>query len=77
MRYLARLVTPPDGLLLDPFMGSGSTGKGALLEGFRFVGIDLDPAHVAIAEARCQFAVDYVDAEAAAAEAPGAQLALF
>ena len=77
MRYLARLVTPPDGLLLDPFMGSGSTGKGALLEGFRFVGIDLDPAHVAIAEARCQFAVDTVDAEAAAAEAPGAQLALF
>ena len=77
MRYLARLVTPPDGLLLDPFMGSGSTGKGALLEGFRFVGIDLDPAHVAIAQARCQFAVDTVDAEAAAAEAPGAQLTLF
>jgi len=77
MRYLARLVTPPDGLVLDPFMGSGSTGKGALMEGFRFVGIDLDPAHVAIAEARCQFAVDTVDAEAAAAEAPGAQLALF
>lgn len=77
MRYLCRLVTPPDGLVLDPFCGSGSTGKGALLEGFRFVGIDLDPAHVAIAEARCQFAVDTVDAEAAAAEAPGAQLALF
>ena len=77
MRYLARLVTPPAGLVLDPFMGSGSTGKGALLEGFRFVGIDLDPAHVAIAQARCQFAVDTVDAEAAAAEAPGAQLALF
>ena len=77
MRYLCRLVTPPAGLVLDPFMGSGSTGKGALLEGFRFVGIDLDPAHVAIAEARCQFAVDTVDAEAAAAEAPGAQLALF
>lgn len=77
MRYLCRLVTPPDGLVLDPFCGSGSTGKGALLEGFRFVGIDLDPAHVAIAEARCQFAVDTVDAEAAAAEAPGAQLTLF
>lgn len=77
MRYLCRLVTTPDGLVLDPFCGSGSTGKGALLEGFRFVGIDLDPAHVAIAEARCQFAVDTVDAEAAAAEAPGAQLTLF
>ena len=68
---------PPYGLVLDPFCGSGSTGKGAVLEGFRFVGIDLDPAHVAIAEARCQFAADTVDAEAAAAEAPGAQLALF
>jgi DNA modification methylase len=77
MRYLCRLVTPPDGLVLDPFVGSGSTGKGALLEGFRFVGIDLDPEHIAIATARCQFAVDTVDAEVAAAEAPGAQLTLF
>ena len=77
MRYLCRLVTQPNGLVLDPFCGSGSTGKGALLEGFRFVGIDLDPAHVAIAEARCQFAVDTVEEQAAAAEAPGAQLSLF
>jgi DNA modification methylase len=52
MRYLVRLVTPPDGLILDPFMGSGSTGKAAYLEGFRFTGIDLDPEHVAIARAR-------------------------
>ena len=65
MRYLCRLVTPTDGLVLDPFMGSGSTGKGALLEGFRFVGIDLDPAHVAIAKARCQFAVETVESECA------------
>jgi site-specific DNA-methyltransferase (adenine-specific) len=77
MRYLCRLVTPPAGLVLDPFCGSGSTGKAALLEGLRFVGVDLDPAHVAIAEARCQFAVDTVAEQAAAAEAPGAQLALF
>jgi hypothetical protein len=77
MRYLCRLVTPPAGLVLDPFCGSGSTGKAALLEGLRFVGVDLDPAHVAIAEARCQFAVDTVEELAAAAEAPGAQLALF
>lgn len=40
MRYLCRLVTPPNGVVLDPFMGSGSTGKAALLEGFRFVGIE-------------------------------------
>jgi DNA modification methylase len=56
MRYLCRLVTPPAGLVLDPFMGSGSTGKAAVLEGFAFVGIDLDPAHVAIAQARIEFA---------------------
>ena len=52
MRYLCRLVTPAGGLVLDPFMGSGSTGKAAVLEGFKFVGIDEDPAYAAIAEAR-------------------------
>ena len=40
MRYLVRLVTPPGGVVLDPFMGSGSTGKAAALEGFSFVGIE-------------------------------------
>lgn len=40
MRYLARLVTPPDGTILDPFMGSGTTGEAALLEGFKFIGIE-------------------------------------
>jgi site-specific DNA-methyltransferase (adenine-specific) len=52
MRYLCRLITPPDGLILDPFMGSGSTGKAAILEGFRFVGIDKEPEYVEIAKAR-------------------------
>jgi site-specific DNA-methyltransferase (adenine-specific) len=52
MRYLCRLVTQPNGTVLDPFMGSGSTGKAALLEGFRFVGIDSDPAYVEIAQGR-------------------------
>lgn len=52
MRYLCRLVTPPGGTVLDPFMGSGSTGKAAVLEGFNFVGIDLDPAYVEIAKKR-------------------------
>ena len=42
MRYLCRLVTPPNGTVLDPWTGSGSTGKAAILEGFHFVGIDLD-----------------------------------
>ena len=45
MRYLCRLVTPPGGTVLDPFMGSGSTGKAALREGFSFVGIDNDEEH--------------------------------
>ena len=52
MRWLVKLITPPGGLVLDPFMGSGSTGKAALLDGFDFIGVDLDPKHVAIAEAR-------------------------
>lgn len=56
MRYLVRLVTPPGGIVLDPFMGSGSTGKAAMLEGFRFVGIDMTPEYVEIAQARIQHA---------------------
>jgi site-specific DNA-methyltransferase (adenine-specific) len=52
MRYLCRLVTPPNGIVLDPFMGSGSTGKGAVLEGFSFIGIELDPEYFKIAEKR-------------------------
>ena len=52
MRYLCRLVTPPGGTVLDPFTGSGSTGKAALLEGFRFVGIEREAEYVEIAKAR-------------------------
>jgi site-specific DNA-methyltransferase (adenine-specific) len=52
MRYLVRLVTPPGGVVLDPFMGSGSTGKACMLEGFDFIGIELTPEYLPIAEAR-------------------------
>jgi DNA modification methylase len=52
MRYLVRLVTPRNGVVLDWCMGSGTTGVAAVAEGFRFVGIDLDPAHVEIARER-------------------------
>ena len=52
MRYLCRLVTPPGGVVLDPFMGSGSTGKAAMLEGFEFIGIEREAAYHAIAESR-------------------------
>lgn len=52
MRYLCRLVTPPKGIVLDPFMGSGSTGKGAILEGFDFIGIEREEEYCKIAERR-------------------------
>jgi DNA modification methylase len=52
MRYLCRLVTPPGGIVLDPFTGSGSTGKGAVLEGFQFIGIEREAEYVEIARAR-------------------------
>jgi len=54
MRYLCRLVTPKGGVILDPFMGSGSTGKGALLEGFRFIGIEMEREYFDIACARLE-----------------------
>lgn len=52
MRYLCRLITPPGGIVLDPFMGSGSTGKAAALEGFQFIGIERDAEYCEIAKAR-------------------------
>ena len=52
MRYLCRLVTPPGGVVLDPFMGSGSTGVAAQSEGFRFIGIERDPAYFEVARER-------------------------
>ena len=56
MRYLVRLVTPPGGTVLDPFLGSGSTGKACALEGFSFIGIDISDEYVAIAKARIEHA---------------------
>ena len=52
MRWLVRLVTPAGGVVLDPFTGSGSTGKAAMLEGFRFIGCELNPDYIKLAEAR-------------------------
>ncbi len=52
MRWLVRLVTPPSGLVLDPFTGSGTTGIACALEGFDFLGMEQDEAYAAIAEAR-------------------------
>ena len=76
MAYLCRLVTPPGGVVLDPFMGSGSTGKACMREGFHFVGCELEPEYLAIAAAR----IGYEHGLAEAANAPPApmpQLDLF
>jgi len=54
MAYICRLVTPPGGVVLDPFMGSGSTGVGALREGFGFIGIELDAGYLEIARNRLE-----------------------
>lgn len=52
MRYLVRLVTPPGGLVLDQFMGTGSTGIAAVEQDFRFLGFDMKAEHVEMARAR-------------------------
>jgi DNA modification methylase len=58
MLYLIRLVTPKGGTTLDPFMGSGSTGKAAVRGGFDFVGIEREKEYMEIAEARIQYEID-------------------
>lgn len=52
MRWLVRLVTPPGGVVLDPFTGSGTTGVAALLEGFKFIGCEREDEYFALAKAR-------------------------
>jgi site-specific DNA-methyltransferase (adenine-specific) len=52
MSWLIRMVTPPGGIVLDPFLGSGSTAVAAVGCGFDWIGIELDPEYVAIAEQR-------------------------
>lgn len=67
MRWLVRLITPADELLLDPFCGSGSTGCAAVLERRRFLGIELDPGYAEIARARIAHWEDPSPAERGAA----------
>ena len=50
MKYLVRLITPPNGIVLDPFMGSGTTGKATAIENFRFIGIEIDKQYFDIAK---------------------------
>lgn len=56
MQYVTKLITPSNGKVLDPFMGSGSTGKACMLEGFNFTGIELSSEYLTIAEARIKYA---------------------
>jgi len=63
MRYLVKLVTPPGGTVLDPFTGSGSTGKAAILEGFRFIGCEMTEDYVPIIQGRLEHAEATAHAE--------------
>lgn len=56
MRYLVKLVTPPGGVVLDPFMGSGTTGVACAELGFDFIGIEQDSSYLEIAERRIEHA---------------------
>ena len=56
MRWLVRLVTPPGGIVLDPFLGSGTTGMAAAMEGFSFVGVEQDAEYIEIARRRIAWA---------------------
>ncbi len=77
MRYLCRLVTPPGGVVLDPFMGSGSTGKAAMLEGFRFIGCELSEDYLAIARARIESAWESMQPKPEPEAPPAPQMDLF
>lgn len=61
MQYLVKLITPPNGTVLDPFMGSGSTGKACAYEGFDFIGIDQSSEYVEIAKARINYVLEMMD----------------
>jgi hypothetical protein len=64
MEYLVKLVTPPGGVVLDPFTGSGSTGKAALLNGFKFIGIELTADYLPIIKGRLEFAAQTFEQQA-------------
>ena len=55
MSYLINMITPPNGIVLDPFMGSGSTGVAAVKNGFSFIGIEKEPEYMEIAKARIEY----------------------
>jgi site-specific DNA-methyltransferase (adenine-specific) len=62
MRYLCRLITPKNGTVLDPFMGSGSTGLAAILEDFNFIGVELSEEYLEIAKNRIMLSQIFINA---------------
>ena len=58
MKYLIKLITPPTGKVLDPFMGSGSTGMACVEYGVRFVGMEMDENYYNIAKSRIQYSIN-------------------
>lgn len=68
MRWLCRLIVPPGGVVLDTFMGSGSTGVAALQEGYDFIGIERDPDYMTIASSRLEATEGNEDAAATGRE---------
>jgi site-specific DNA-methyltransferase (adenine-specific) len=77
MQWLVRLVTPPGGVVLDLFTGSGSTGKACMRERLRFIGAELNPDYLAIAEVRIGHALAAREAAARAAAPASPQIDLF
>jgi len=77
MRYLVRLVTPPNGIVLDPFGGSGSTACGAVMEGMPFVTIEREAEYIPIIEARVAHWTAEAEAEAKEKKKADNQLSLF
>jgi site-specific DNA-methyltransferase (adenine-specific) len=61
MRYLIKLVTPPNGTVLDPFLGSGSTAVAATLEGFEWIGCEMTEDYWPIIEARVAWATEQAE----------------
>ena len=74
MRQLVRLVTPLGGIVLDPFTGSGSTGKAAILEGMQFIGCELTEDYLPIIQGRIDWAVAQVEQDRLKAEQESAEV---
>lgn len=61
MDWLVKLITPPNGIILDPFNGSGSTGKAAMINDFKYIGLDLSKEYIEISRGRIEYAIKNKD----------------